>query len=105
MTDFFKILKQAQEMQERLKSVQDQLEQLSVTGTAGAGLVTVVADGRGHIRSVKIDPSVVRADDVEMLEDLVAAAVSDAQKKAAEAAQEGMDKLTGSLDLPFKLPL
>ena len=67
-------------------------------------MVTVEADGKGQLRRVKIDPSVVSAADVEMLEDLVLVAVSDAQKKAAELAQEEMSKLTGGLNLPFKLP-
>jgi DNA-binding YbaB/EbfC family protein len=104
MTDFFKILQQAQEMQGRLQSVQQELQQRTITGTAGGGMVTVEADGRGQVRQVRIDPSVVKPDDIEMLEDLVLSAVSDAQRKAAEAAQEEMGKIAGGLPLPFKLP-
>ena len=85
-------------------SKQDELAQQSVTGSAGGGMVSVEADGKGQIRKVKIDASVVNAADVEMLEDLVLVAVSEAQKKAAALAQEQMGKLTGGLDLPFKLP-
>lgn len=99
-----KILQQAQQMQGRLQQIQDELAQQSVTGTAGGGMVSVEADGKGQVRKVKIDPSVVTASDVEMLEDLVLVAVSEAQKKAAALAQEQMGKLTGGLDLPFKLP-
>ena len=104
MTDFFKLLQQAQEMSGRLKTIQEELQQKSVTASAGGGMVTVEADGRGQIRSIKIDPSVVRSDDIEMLEDLVVAAVSEAQKKAAVVAQEEMNKITGGMQLPFKLP-
>ena len=67
-------------------------------------MVTVTADGKGQVRSVRIDPAVVKAEDVEMLEDLVIAAVSEAQKKAGEMAQEEMQKLTGGLSLPFRPP-
>ncbi len=104
MTDFFKILQQAQEMQGKLQNVQQELQNKTVVGSAGGGMVTAEADGRGQLRSVKIDPSVVNASDVEMLEDLIAAAVTDAQRKASELAQAEMGKITGGLPLPFKLP-
>ena len=104
MTDFFKLLQQAQEMSGRLKTIQEELQQKTVTASSGGGMVTVEADGRGHIRKIKIEPSVVNAEDVEMLEDLIVAAVSEAQKKAAEVAQEEMSKITGGMQLPFKLP-
>lgn len=103
-----KLLQQAQEMQGRLQKMQEELAQQSVTGSAGGGMVTVEADGQGTVRRVKIDPSVVSATDVEMLEDLVLVAVSEAQKrakeKAAELTQQEVGKLTGGLPLPFKLP-
>lgn len=104
MADLLKILQQAQQVQGRLQQIQEQLQQKVVTGTAGGGMVTVEADGRGQIKRVRIDPSVVNPADVEMLEDLVSVAVSDAQQKAAAAAQEEMSKVTGGLNLPFKLP-
>ena len=99
-----KILQQAQQMQGRLQELQDQLQQQTVTGSAGGGMVTVEADGKGQVRRVKLDPSVVTASDVEMLEDLIVVAVADAQTKAAALAQAEMGKLTGGLSLPFKLP-
>ena len=71
---------------------------------AGHTLLTVTADGKGQITAVKIDPGVVNPDDVEMLEDLVMVAVRDAQKKAGDLAKSEMGKLTGGMDLPFKLP-
>lgn len=85
--------------------MQDQLQQQTVTASAGGGMVTVEADGKGQIRRVKLDPSVVTANDIEMLEDLIVVAVAEAQKKAAALAQAEMGKLTGGLPLPFKLPL
>ena len=99
-----KILQQAQQMQGRLQQIQDELSQQTVSANAGGGMVTVEADGKGQVRSVKIDPSVVNPGDVEMLEDLVLVAVTEAQRKAAALAQEEMGKLTGGMDLPFKLP-
>jgi hypothetical protein len=104
MADFMKILQQAQEMQGRFQEIQEHLQQQTVTGNAGGGMVTVEADGKGQVRRVKIDPSVVSASDVEMLEDLIQVAVSEAQKKAAALAQDEMGKLTGGIPLPFKLP-
>ena len=102
MADFMRILQQAQEMQGRFQQLQDELQQQTVTASSGGGMVTVEANGQGTVRSIKIDKSVVNPDDVEMLEDLLLVAVTEAQKKAQEAAQAEMGKLTGGL--PFKLP-
>lgn len=105
MADIFKILQQAQQMQGKLQQMQEELQHRSVSGSAGGGLVTVEADGRGQVKRVKIDPSLAGQGDIEMLEDLVVVAVNDAQKKAADLAQEEMGKLTGGMNLPFKLPI
>jgi len=99
-----KMLQQAQQMQGRLQQMQEELEQLTVSASSGGGMVTATADGKGVIRSIRIDPSVVNPTDIEMLEDLVLAAVTEVQKKAADVAQEEMKKLTGGMALPFKLP-
>jgi DNA-binding YbaB/EbfC family protein len=104
MSDFMKIMQQAQEMQSRLQQIQDELENKTVNATSGGGMVTATADGKGQLRALKIDPSVVDPADVEMLEDLVLAAISEAQKKASSMAQQEMQKLTGGVSLPFKLP-
>ena len=72
MADFMKILQQAQEMQGRFQKLQEELQQQTVTASSGGGMVTVEANGKGTVRSIKIDPSVVNPADVEMLEDLVA---------------------------------
>ncbi|HYN82735.1 MAG TPA: YbaB/EbfC family nucleoid-associated protein [Gemmatimonadaceae bacterium] len=104
MADFNKILEQAQQMQGRLEKIQDELQAMLVTATAGGGMVTVEADGKGQITRIRIDTSIVNAADVEMLEDLVLVAVREAQQKAAELAKQEMSKLTGGLNLPFKMP-
>ena len=96
-----KMLQQAQELQGRLQKVEQELQQQTVRASGG-GMVTVEANGHGVVRSIKIDPSVVVPGDVEMLEDLLLVAVTEAQKKAEQAKQEEMGKLTGGL--PFKLP-
>jgi DNA-binding YbaB/EbfC family protein len=102
MADFMKMLQQAQEVQGRLKQMQDELQARTVTAMSGGGMVTVTATGAGQIKEIRIDPSVVNPTDVEMLEDLVLVAVTEAQKKATDLAQEEMKRLTGGL--PFKLP-
>ena len=104
MADLTKLLEQAQQMQGRLQQIQDELQNKTVTATSGGGMVTVEADGKGQIRKLQIDPAVVVPSDTEMLEDLILVAVNEAQKKAADLAQEEMRKLTGGLPLPFKLP-
>lgn len=105
MADFFKILQQAQQMQGRLQQMQEELQHKVVSGSAGGGLVSVEADGRGQIKRIRIDPSLAGQSDSEMLEDLIVVAVNDAQKKATELAQEEMAKVTGGLNLPFQLPV
>ena len=104
MADFMKILQQAQGMSGRMQEMQEQLLNQTVDGSAGGGMVRVEADGKGNVRSIKIDPSVVKADEVDMLEDLVIVAVREAQKKAADLEQQEMGKMTGGLNLPFQLP-
>jgi len=104
MADLMKILQQAQEMQGRFQKIQDELQRITVSGSAGGGMVTVEANGQGAVQRVKIDPSVVNAADVEMLEDLVLVAITEAQKKAQAQAQQELGKLTGGMNLPFKLP-
>lgn len=104
MADFMKIFQQAQELQGRFQKIQDELAQITVSGSAGGGMVTAEVNGQGQIRRVKLDPSVVNPADIEMLEDLIVVAVAEAQKRAQEQAQEHVGKLTGGMSLPFKLP-
>ena len=98
------LMQQAQKMQEDMKRAQEELASMEVTGQAGGGMVEVVMNGKHAVRRVRIDPSL--ADDVEMLEDLVAAATNDAVNRVAETAQEKMAGMTQGLQLPpgMKLP-
>ncbi len=105
MADLSQLLQLGQQMQGRLTQLQTELTQQTLTGSAGGGMVKVTADGRGQVQSVQIDPSVMADEDVEMLEDLVLAAVSEAQRKAQELYRSEMSKVTGGLPLPFQLPL
>lgn len=101
--DIGKMMKQAQEMQTKMAELQEKLETMEVSGAAGAGMVTAVCTGRGQLKSVTVDPSLFVSGDAEakaVLEDLVVAAVNDAQSKAQEKAQEEMQALTAGLPLP-----
>jgi nucleoid-associated protein EbfC len=100
MQDFRKIMKQAQQMQEQMQKMQEQLALEEVDGSAGGGMVNVRMNGKHEIVKVKIDPEVVDREDVEMLEDLIAAACNDARAKVDEKTKEEMGKLTGGLGLP-----
>ena len=91
------MMKQAQQMQERL---QKQMAELRVEATAGGGMVTVVVNGTKQLQSIKIDPEVVSKDDVEMLQDLILAAVNDAHRKVDEALANQMQGMMGGLRLP-----
>ena len=101
MTDLRALLQFGQQMQGRLAAIQSELAQRTVNGSAGGGMVTVTADGRGQVREVHIDPGLLGGD-VEMLEDLVVAAVAEVQKRAAEMAQDEIKKVQSVL--PFPLP-
>lgn len=98
------LMKQAQQMQQNMQKAQEQLAQIEVEGQAGAGMVKVVMTCKHDVRRVTIDPSVM--DDREMLEDLLAAAVNDANRRAEQTAQEKMGGFTAGLNLPpgMKLP-
>jgi DNA-binding YbaB/EbfC family protein len=102
MNNFQQLFQLVQQGQARLTEIQTQLASRTVTGSSGGGLVSVVADGQGRIREVKIDPSVVDPSDIEMLEDLVAAAVSEAQARARQLYEEEVNRLAGGL-APFNL--
>lgn len=91
------MMKQAQQMQERL---QKEMAELQVEASAGGGMVSVVVNGSKQLRSLKIDPEVVSKDDVEMLQDLIVAAVNDAHRKADEALSQRMGGMMGGLNLP-----
>ena len=95
--DIQAMMKQAQEMQQRL---QQQMNDIRVEATAGGGMVTVVINGAKQLQSIKIDPEAVSKDDVEMLQDLILAAVNDAHRKADEAMSEQMGGMMGGMKIP-----
>ncbi len=100
MKNIGQIMKQAQQMQQKMAELQNQLADLELTGAAGGGMVQALMNGKGELRGLKIDLALVNADDVEVLEDLVVAAVNDAKSKVDSRVQEEMQKLTGGLALP-----
>ena len=94
------MLKQAQKLQSKIFKLQEEMAEKTVETSVGGGMVTVVANGKQELVSIKIDPEVVDPDDVQMLEDLVVAGVNDALKKAQEMVSEQMTKLTGGFNIP-----
>ena len=94
------MMRQVKKMQEQMIKTQEELANKTVEGTAGGGVVTVTANGQKKVMSVVIKPEAVDPDDVEMLQDLVLAAVNDAMKKAEEMAAKEMSKFTGGLNIP-----
>ncbi len=100
MKDLSDMMKQAQEMQGRIQEMQGQLGKLECKGTSGAGLVTVTLNGRGDMTGLDIDPSLVKPDEAEILEDLIVAAHNDAKKKVESQLQDKMKDLTGGLPIP-----
>jgi hypothetical protein len=100
MKNLGNIMQQAKKIQERLANIQEEMAEKTIEGSAGGGMVTVVANGRQEVVSIQIEPEVVNADDVEMLQDLVQAAVNDALRKSQEMVQQEMAKITGGLKIP-----
>ena len=98
--DFLGMMKQAKVLQEKMQGLQAEIAALEATGTAGAGLVTVTVDGKGGLKRIKIDPSLAKPDEIEILEDLVIAAANDARLKAEAMAAEKMKTLTAGIPLP-----
>ena len=94
------MLRQAQQLQQRMMKVQEELESATVETTAGGGVVKAVVTGKLKLEAIEIDPEVVTPDDVEMLQDLVLAAVNDGLEKAQEMASSRMSELTGGLNIP-----
>lgn len=95
------MIKKAQKMQEDMQKMQEELENATYTATAGGGMVTATVSGRREVTALEIDPEAVDPEDVEMLQDMVIAAVNEALRNAETAAAEGMQKITGGLNLPF----
>lgn len=104
--DLGKMMKQAQQLQARMAEAQEAIQAIEATGASGGGLVTVTLSGKGELRAVRVDPSLAKADEVEILEDLLVAAHADAKQKLDAAIAEKMSAVTGGLQLPpgLKLP-
>jgi len=104
--DMAKLMKQAQEMQGKMADVQAKLDEIEVTGDAGAGLVSATVTAKGTLRRLDIDPTILVPSEKEVVEDLIVAAIKDAQDKATVAQQEEMAKVTQGMNLPagMKLP-
>lgn len=104
--DMAGMMKKAQQMQTDMAALQEELHDLMVVGESGAGLVKATASAKGELKALDIDPSIFNGDDKEVVEDLILAAIKDAQGKASDKAQEEMAKLTEGLGLPadMKLP-
>lgn len=105
MADFLGMMKQAAQLQSKMKAMQAELDQIEVEGLSGGGLVKVRMSAKMEVRGISIDPSLIRADEREVLEDLLVAAHGDAHRKAEAAMQEKMQALTGGLGLPPGLGL
>jgi nucleoid-associated protein EbfC len=97
---FGNIMKEAQKLQQQMAAMQEEIGKREVEATAGGGMVTVKANGKQEILSIKIDPEVINKDDAQMLEDLVLAACNEALRKSRELVQQELGKLTGGLKIP-----
>ncbi len=106
MKNIGRLMQQAQEMQAKMAEMQERMADIEVSGGAGGGMVTATLNGKGELRRLKIDPSLAEPGEVEVLEDLIVAAVNDAKAKVEAHVAEEMQKITGGLDLPpgMKLP-
>jgi len=105
MAKGFNPMQQVKALQDKMAKVQEELAEKTVESTAGGGMVTVVANGRQEVGSLRVDPQVVDPQDIEMLQDLVVAAVNDALRKSQELAADEMAKLAGGINIPgLKLP-
>ena len=105
MKDIMGLMKQAQAMQQKLQDAQAELDTLEVDGTAGGGMVKIMMTAKGQLKSVSIDPSLLNADEKEIVEDLIVAASNDARIKAERTMQERMAEVTKGLPLPPGLKL
>lgn len=106
MKNLGNMLKEAQKLQSRMAEMQEKLAETELSGSSGGGMVAVTLNGKGEMRKVKIDPSLVEPGETEILEDLIVAAFNDAKAKVEAYVQEEMGKLTGGMALPpgMKLP-
>lgn len=100
MKDLFGMMKQVQQIQERAQRMQEELAAMEISGEAGGGLVRVMLNGKGDMKGIRIDPTLLKAEEAEILEDLIVAACTDAKGKVETAVQGKMQEITGGLPLP-----
>ncbi|AYN86534.1 MULTISPECIES: YbaB/EbfC family nucleoid-associated protein [Commensalibacter] len=100
MKNFANLMKQASQMQSKMTEMQEKLAAITIEGVSGAGMVTVTLGGKGDMKSIKIDPKLADPAEMEMLQDLIVAAYSDARRRLDETTQEEMQKVTGGINLP-----
>ena len=105
MADFLGLMKQAAELKSKMENMQAELDRLEVEGTAGGGMLTVKMSGKGELRGVQVDPSLLKPDQKEIVEDLIVAAHADVRRKLETQLQERMQAMTGGLPLPPGLKL
>ncbi len=105
MKDLMGMMKQVQDMQSKMQDMQNELAEMEITGQSGGGLVAVTMNGKGEMSSMKIDPSLAKPDEIEILEDLIVAATTDAKAKVDATMQEKMQSMAGGLPLPPGLKL
>ena len=106
MNNFNDMMKKAQEMQKKMQEMQESLSNLEVEGTSGGGMVKIIMNCKNEVKKIDIDPSIIKNDEKEVMEDLIIAALNDAKSKAEEKSQDKMKELTGGLGLPpgMKMP-
>lgn len=100
MKDFMNIMKKAQDMQKRMEDIQTELAQIEIQGSAGAGLVIVTLSGKGDMKGIKLDPTLLDREEPQILEDLIVAAHADAKMKSEQTMKSKMQEITGGLNLP-----
>lgn len=106
MRDIMGMMKKAQEMQAKMQEIQEEIASLEITGSSGAGLVSITLNGQGNIKAIKIDPSLIKPEESEILEDLIMAAHNEAKAKIETAVAQKTQEMTAGLPIPpgFKLP-
>lgn len=106
MHDIMGMMKKAQEMQAKMQEIQEEIANLEITGSSGAGLVSITLNGQGNIKAIKIDPSLIKPEESEILEDLIMAAHNEAKAKIETAVAQKTQEMTAGLPIPpgFKLP-
>jgi DNA-binding YbaB/EbfC family protein len=105
MPDFMGLMKQAAELKSKVEAMQAELDRIEVEGTAGGGLVTVTLTAKSELKAIRLDPSLLKPDEAEIVEDLIVAAHGDARRKAETVMQQKMQSLTGGIPLPPGLKL